>query len=579
MADYLTRYNDWLYSDKVDDATKEELRSIAGNDDELKRRFKSYMEFGTAGLRSKMGAGCGMMNTYTVAHATEALARAIEKEGEDAKKRGVILGFDSRHNSEKFARRCAEVLTSHGIKVYLFDELRPTPMLSAGVRHFKCIAGINITASHNPSAYNGYKLYWEDGAQPTAQIAGLVASIMNEIDIFEDVPCACKADDSLITMVGKEFDEYFIEKTLGEQVYPDVVKKAADKLKIVYTPLCGAGYRMVPTVLKKIGIKNLYPVECQMTPDGDFPGLEKPNPEYPAAFKEGIKIATEVNSDLIIANDPDCDRIGVMARDKSGEFKCVTGNQMGSLLLDYIISALEEQGKMPDDAFAVKTIVSSEMPTKICEVHGVKLYNCLTGFKYIAEVVNAHEKEGTFLIGYEESYGYMKGSYARDKDGVVAAMLICEMASFYALRGMTLIDAIDSLYEKYGFYMENAAEIYMEGLDGKEQIAALMDKLRTADPTDIAGSKIISVRDYQKETIKNMITGEITGTGLPKSNVIYFLAENGCVVVARPSGTEPKIKFYILANGADEEKAVAATKACTHALEDWLGMPHDSLKK
>ena len=579
MADFMTRYNDWLKSDKVDDKTREELRSISDNEEELKRRFNSYMEFGTAGLRSKMGAGCGMMNTYTVAHATEALARAIEAEGDEAKKRGVILGYDSRHNSDLFAKRCAEVLTSHGIKVYLFDELRPTPMLSAGVRYFGCIAGINITASHNPSAYNGYKLYWEDGAQPTAQIAGLVASIMAEIDIFDDVPTSDKADESLITMVGKEFDEYFIEKTLGEQVYPDVIAKAADDLKIVYTPLCGAGHRMVPEVLHRIGIKHLYPVECQMTPNGDFPGLEKPNPEYPAAFTEGIKIAREVESDLIIANDPDCDRIGIMARDKSGEFKCVTGNQMGSLLLDYIISALEEQGKMPSDAFAVKTIVSSEMPTKICEVHGVTLHNCLTGFKYIAEVVNANEKDGTFLLGYEESYGYMKGSYARDKDGVVAAMLICEMAAFYSLKGMTLIDAVESLYTKYGYYMENAAEIYMEGLDGKEQIAALMDKLRAADPTDIAGSKIISVRDYQKETIKNMITGEVTGTGLPKSNVIYFLAENGCVVVARPSGTEPKIKFYILANGADKPAAEAAAKACTNALEDWLEMPHDSLKK
>ena len=452
-------------------------------------------------------------------------------------------------------------------------------MLSAGVRYFGCISGINITASHNPSAYNGYKLYWEDGAQPTAQIAGKVAGIMAEINIFDDVPSSDKADNSLVTMVGAEFDEYFIEKTLGEQVYPDVIAKAADKLKIVYTPLCGAGYRMVPETLRRIGVKNLYPVECQMTPNGDFPGLAKPNPEYPAAFEEGIKIAREVESDLIIANDPDCDRIGVMARDKNGDFKCVTGNQMGSLLLDYIISALEEQGKMPTDAFAVKTIVSSEMPTKICEVHGVKLYNCLTGFKYIAEVVNEHEKEGTFLLGYEESYGYMKGSYARDKDGVVAAMLICEMASFYALRGMTLIDAIDSLYDKYGYYMENAAEIYMEGLNGKAEIAALMDKLRAVEQTEIAGSKIISVRDYQTEKIKNLITGEETSTGLPKSNVIYYLAENGCVIVARPSGTEPKIKFYILANGKDKPSAEKMTKDCTHCLEDWLGMPHDSLKK
>ena len=579
MADYLSRYNDWLSTDKTDAATKKELSDISGNDEELKLRFSSYMEFGTAGLRSKMGAGSAMMNTYTVAHATEALARAIEEEGEGAKKRGVILGYDSRHNSDLFAFRAGEVLTAHGIKVYLFDELRPTPMLSAGVRYFGCIAGINITASHNPSAYNGYKLYWEDGAQPTAQIAGRVSDIMSEIDIFDDVPTPDKADTSLITKVGADFDEYFISKVLGEQVYPDAIAKAADELRIVYTPLCGAGYKMVPETLRRIGVKYLYPVECQMTPDGDFPGLAKPNPEYPAAFTEGIKIAREVESDLIIANDPDCDRIGVMARDKTGEFKCITGNQMGSLLLDYIISALEEQGKMPSDAFAVKTIVSSEMATRICDVHGVKLYNCLTGFKYIGEIVSKNEKNGTFLLGYEESYGYMKGSYARDKDGVVAAMLICEMAAFYSLRGMTLIDAIENLYEKYGFYTENSAEIYMEGLDGKERISALMDKLRTAEPTEMAGSRIVSVRDYQTETIKDLLTGEVTGTGLPKSNVIYYLAENGCVIVARPSGTEPKIKFYILANGKDEDSAAKTAKACTHSLEDWLGMAHDSLKK
>jgi len=579
METYLSRYRDWLESDKVDEATKAELRPLANDENELKRRFLAYMEFGTAGLRSQMCAGCGMMNNYTVAHATEALARAIEEEGDSAKARGVILGFDSRHHSEDFARRCAEVLTAHGIKVYLFDELRPTPMLSAGVRYFGCIAGINITASHNPSVYNGYKLYWEDGAQPTSQIADRIAGIMAKLDIFADVPTSADAKPELITMVGKDFDEYFISNVMKEQVYPDAVRKAADRLKIVYTPLCGAGYRLVPETLSRIGIKHLYPVDCQMKPNGDFPGLPKPNPEYPAAFIEGIKVAKEVNSDLIIANDPDCDRIGVMARDTDGEFKCITGNQMGSLLLDYILTALEEQKKKPAKAFAVKTIVSSEMPTQICKVHGIDLYNCLTGFKYIAETVKAHEKDSAFLIGYEESYGYMKGSYARDKDGVVAAMLISEMAAFYSLKGMTLLDAIKELYRKYGFYMENAAEIYMEGLDGKAQIAALMEKLRAAKPTEMAGSSIIEVRDYAKEIITDMRSGETRGTGLPKSNVIYFLAENGCVVVARPSGTEPKIKFYILANGADEEKAIAVTKACTNALEDWLEVPHGSLKK
>ncbi|MGN1346472.1 MAG: phospho-sugar mutase [Eubacteriales bacterium] len=581
MEDYKKRYLEWLESDVVDEDSKAELRAIADDEDEIKFRFGSYMEFGTGGLRSKMGAGCAMMNLYTVAQATEGVARVIESLGDEAKARGVIIGCDSRNNSALFARRCAEVLTAHRIKVYLFDELRPTPMLSAGVRYFGCIAGINITASHNPSAYNGYKLYWEDGAQPTKDMADHVSSYIYATDLFRGVPARERADESLITMVGADFDEVFMKKVIGEQVYPDVIGRAADHLHVVYTPLCGAGYRIVPEVLRRIGIRHLHTVDCQMTPDGNFPGLAKPNPEYPAAFTEGIKIASEFNSDLIIANDPDCDRVGVMARDKSGEFRCITGNQMGSLLLDYIFTALEEQGKMPADAYAVKTIVTSEMATRICEVHHVNLYNVLTGFKFIAEVIGEHEArgEGTFLLGYEESYGYMKGSYSRDKDGVVASMLICEMAAFYSLRGMTLIDAIDALYKKYGYYLENSAEIYMEGLDGKEKIAGLMNKLRETEPASIAGSRVVNIRDYLAETSKNTVTGEITGTNLPKSNVMYYKTENGCVVVARPSGTEPKIKFYILACGKDEAEASANTKACTNSLEDMLDLPQNSLKK
>ena len=581
MEDYRIRYEAWLASDKLDEASKEELRALRDDETELKMRFGSTMEFGTGGLRSKLGAGTNRMNFYTVAQATEGVARLIESLGEDAKNRGVILGCDSRHFSAEFDRRCAEVLTAHGIRVYLFDELRPTPMLSAGVRHFGCIAGINITASHNPAEYNGYKLYWEDGAQPTGDVAEKVAAFIATSDIFEDVPAPDQAREELITMVGADFDEFFLGKVLAEQVYPDAVRRDADALKIVYTPLCGAGYRMVPEVLRRIGVKHLYPVTCQMTPDGSFPGLEKPNPEYPAAFKEGIRIAEEADSDLIIANDPDCDRVGVMARDKNGEFRCITGNQMGSLLLDYIFSALEEQGKMPANPYAVKTIVTSEMATAICKAHNVDLYNVLTGFKFIAEVIAEHERQGrgTFLLGYEESYGYMKGSYARDKDGVVASMLITEMAAWYELKGMTLIDAIEALYEKYGFYTENAAEIYMEGLDGADRIRGLMEKLRAAEPSEIAGSKVVNVRDYLAETSKNVLTGEVTGTGLPKSNVLYWMTENGCVVVARPSGTEPKIKFYILANGKDEAEAAANAKGCTHSLEDMLGMAHDSLKK
>lgn len=581
MENTLEMFNRWLTSDKVDEATKAELASIKDNPDEIKFRFSSYMSFGTGGLRAKMGAGTAMMNVYTVAQATEGVAKVIDSLGDEAKAKGVVIGHDSRNNSRLFAERSAEVLTAHGIKVYLFDALRPTPELSFALRHFGCQAGINITASHNPAAYNGYKLYWDDGAQPTEDMANFVSSYILSTDILEGVPSSDKADSGLITIVGRDFDEIFIENVLGEQVYPGVVEKAAEELRIVYTPLCGAGTRIVPETLRRIGVKHLYTVDEQMTPNGNFPGLEKPNPEYPAAFACGIRIAEDVKSDLIIATDPDADRVGVMARDKNGSFQCITGNQMGSLLLDYIFNALEEQGRLPKDAYCVKTIVTSEMATKICAVHGVELYNVLTGFKFIAEVIKEHEAagQGTFMLGYEESYGYLKGGYSRDKDSVVASMLICEMAAYYSLKNMTLLDALDSLYAKYGYYSEYSAEIYREGLSGKAEIAAMMDTLRNHVPETLGGSKLVEVRDYSAETIRNVVTGEVKGTGLPKSNVMYFAAENGCVAVARPSGTEPKIKFYILANGADKEEAAKNTVACTNTLEDILGLSHGQLKK
>lgn len=581
MEQYMERYQAWLDSDHVDADTKAELAALAGNNQEIAFRFSSYMEFGTGGLRSKMGAGTGMMNNYTVAQATEGVARMIDSMGKETKARGVVIGYDSRHHSEDFARRCAEVLTAHGIQVYLFDALRPTPCLSYGVRHFGAIAGINITASHNPSQYNGYKLYWEDGAQPTAQMADKVSELILSADILNDVPTADKANWDLATMVGNDFDESYLASLLKEQVYPGLVSKAAEQLKIVYTPLFGAGAKLVPEIMKRIGAKYVYPVEAQMAPDGSFPGLAKPNPEYPASFKLGIELAEEVKSDLIIATDPDADRVGVMARDKNGQFQCINGNQMGSLLLDYIFNALEEQGTMPGDGYCVKTIVTSEMATAICKAHNVKLYNVLTGFKFIAEVIREHEEagEGTYLLGYEESYGYLKGGHARDKDSVVASMLICEMAAYYSLKGMTLIDALHGLYEKYGYYSENAAEIYMEGLDGKAAIANMMDGLRSSMPKEIGGSAVVNFRDYVAETSLDVRTGKVEPTGLPKSNVLYYAMENGCVVVARPSGTEPKIKFYILACGKDEAESAANTAACTASLESLLGLEKGSLKK
>ncbi|MBQ7921954.1 MAG: phospho-sugar mutase [Clostridia bacterium] len=580
MDNYRESYEAWLNSDTIDPASKEELRGIA-DESEIAFRFSSYMEFGTGGLRSKMGAGTNMMNVYTIAHATEGVARLIDTLGDEAKNRGVVIGYDSRNHSAEFAGRAGEVLTAHGIKVFLFDELRPTPCLSYGVRHFGCIAGINITASHNPSQYNGYKLYWEDGAQPTADMADKVSAYIQSVNLLTDVPSPAAAKPELVTMVGKEFDETYLNCLLQEQVYPDVIAKAANELKIVYTPLFGAGAKLVPEIMRRIGLKHIYPVEEQMAPNGNFPGLDKPNPEYPASFKLGIELAEKVNSDLIIATDPDADRVGIMARDKSGAFQCITGNQMGSLLLDYIFSALEEQGTMPNDAYCVKTIVTSEMATEICRQHNVKLYNVLTGFKFIAEVIREHEEagHGTYLLGFEESYGYLKGGHARDKDAVVAAMLICEMAAYYSLRGMTLIDAMESLYEKYGFYSEISAEIYMEGLDGKKAIEDMMNGLRSNTPASIGGSEVVNVRDYLAELSYNLKTGTSEPTGLPKSNVMYYAMENRCVVVARPSGTEPKIKFYILSCGKDSKEAAENTAACTASLEDILGLRRGQLKK
>lgn len=581
MTSYTENYEKWLSSPVIDDASKAELRRIADDEGEKKLRFSGYMEFGTGGLRARMGAGTAMMNTYTVAHATEGVARLIETLGGDAAARGVVIGRDSRNNSDLFAHRCAEVLSAHGIKVYLFDGIRPTPELSFAVRHLGCIAGINITASHNPSAYNGYKLYWEDGSQPTKANADKVSAFIADTDILTGVPSPAAARPELIEEVGTALDEAFLACVESEQVYPDVIAKAAPTFKLVYTPLFGAGAHHVPEILRRVGFEHIYTVDEQMKPNGDFPGLDKPNPEYPASFALGIELAEKVGSDLIVATDPDADRVGVMARDKSGAFKCITGNQMGSLLLDYIFTALREQNKLPSDAYAVKTIVTSEMASAICRAFGVKLHNVLTGFKFIAEVIREHElsHSGTFLLGYEESYGYMKGLYARDKDSIVASMLICEMAAFYSLRGMTLIDAMDSLYERYGYYTEESAEIYKEGVDGKEQIAAMMNTLRVCAPDTLGGERVVNIRDYESETSLDTLTGKCTPTGLPKSNVIYFKTESGNVVVARPSGTEPKIKFYILAVGQSAEESSANAAGCKASLEALLGLESGALKK
>ena len=562
MHDYKENYTRWLEDPAVDAATKAELLALQ-SEDEIMARFNGYMSFGTAGLRSVMGAGTSRMNLYTVAHATEGLARLILKTP-GGKERGVAVCYDSRNNSKEFAHRAAEVLSADGIRVYLFPEMRPTPVLSFAIRDLNCIAGINITASHNPSEYNGYKAYWEDGGQLPPDHAATVAAEIDSVDIFRDVPASDKADPSLITVTDSSLDERYIEKVLEQAVNPNAIAQAADGMAIVYTPLHGTGATMVPEVLKRAGLTKLYTVDEQMQPDGNFPTVKFPNPEFPQAFDLGRIIADKVGSDLIVATDPDADRVGVMAKDKNGEFKCITGNQMGALLLEYIATAFENTGKMPSEPYAVKSIVTTELCNRICEAHGVHLYNVLTGFKFIGEVIKNHEiaGHGTFLLGFEESYGYLKGTYARDKDAVVASLLICEMAAYYKTRNMTLIDALDEIFEKYGYFRENVISISMDGLDGIERMAAMMSGLRQNPPTEIGGKKVALFKDFLEEKTVDYRSGAAYGTGLPKSDVLYYLMEDDNLVVVRPSGTEPKVKLYVLANGKDEADAVRNATVC-----------------
>ncbi len=567
---YREKYERWLTSDQVDEATKAELRGIADNDEEIQFRFFKDLEFGTGGLRGTMVAGTNAMNVYTVAHATQGLADLINKEGKAD--RGVAVGRDSRNNSKLFAETAASVLAANGIKVKIFDGIRPTPVLSFAVRELGCIAGINITASHNPKQYNGYKAYWEDGAQLPPDHAETVSAFIDAADIFDDVKLMAFEDgvkSGIIEYIPASLDESYMQHVMAEAINPEVIAKVADDLEIVYTPLHGAGHYMVPEVLRRMGFKHIDTVEEQMVLDGNFPTVSFPNPEYPAVFELGIQIAEKVGSDLIVATDPDADRMGIMVRDKSGKFVCLTGNQVGALLLDYIITAYEETG-MPANPYAIKTIVSTEMVSRICEVHNVKLFNVLTGFKFICEVIKNEEQLGNhYIFGFEESYGYLKGTYARDKDSVVATMLLCEMAAYYRTKNMTLCDAMDALYERYGCYGEGASNIYMEGLDGLEKMKKLMDDLRNNPPSELAGHRVVERRDYLTDTVLDVDTGKVTSTGLPTSNVLYFRTDLNDVIVIRPSGTEPKIKTYILANGANREEVEAKIAAYDKVTDSW----------
>ena len=560
---YMENYNRWLTSDKTDEATKAELIAIKDNDEEIKLRFYQSLQFGTAGLRGTMNAGTNAMNVYTVTQATQAIATLIKEEGKAAMERGVAIACDSRNNSELFSKCAAEVLAANGIKVFIFESLRPTPVLSFAIRHLNCIAGINITASHNPKEYNGYKAYWEDGAQLPPEHAQKVSDIIAVTDIFDGVssiPFEDGIKNGLIEIIGEEVDAAYLENVYAQAIDTEMIKEMADDIKIVYTPLHGAGYKLVPRVIDMLGFKNLYMVKEQSEPDGNFPTTPFPNPEFKDVFNPGIKLAKEIGSDLIIATDPDADRVGIAVR-VGDDFVTMTGNQVGAILLEYIITALKNTGKMPNGAYAVKSFVSTELVSKIAAVNGVKLYNVFTGFKYIGEVIKREEKPGEaeFLLGFEESYGYLRGTYARDKDAVVGTMLICEVAAYYKKRGMTLYDAMQEIYNKYGFYRDGVDNITMKGLDGIDRMKRIMKKLREEPPKELAGVAVDTVIDYNIPCEYNLKTGEKTMLDTGTTNTVYFKCGDD-VVVIRPSGTEPKIKLYYLvsektAEGADAKVA------------------------
>ena len=558
MSDYKYLYNTWLNSDKVSDEDKAYLRSVAGNEDAIKGMFTSYMSFGTAGLRSTMSPGTARMNVYTVAHITQAIAQLLVEEG--GCNEGVAIAFDSRNNSELFAKTSASVLAANGIKVYIFDAVRPTPELSFALLDLGCIAGINITASHNPKEYNGYKVYWRDGAQLPVNHAQTVTDKAAAIDIFDDVKLVdfdAAVADGTVKIIGSEIDERYLAAVEAQIVDKNAIKTVADTFKVVYSPLHGAGHYLVPEVLRRVGVKNLYTVDEQMVLDGNFPTVEKPNPEYPETFALAKKLANEHNCDLMIATDPDADRVAVTARSASGDFVTFSGNQIGLLLIDYIITAYEENNTMPFNPFVVKSLVSSSLADKICAAHNVTMYNVLTGFKYIGEMIKLHDgKDGTYIFGFEESCGYLKGTYARDKDAIVASMLICEMAAHYMLKGKTLCDAMDDVYAKYGYSFEKTSEITTDGLDAKEKQERLMEAFRKNPPKAFGSARAVKVGDLAARKFVNLTNDDIELSPFPSADVLMFYMDNGDIIIVRPSGTEPKVKLYYLVTAENRDLAV-----------------------
>ena len=551
---YKQAYETWLNSPALSEEEKDELRAIAGNEKEIESRFFGPLEFGTAGLRGTMCVGLHQMNVHIIRHATQAFAQVILEEGPMAAARGVAICYDCRNNSALFAREAACVMAGNGIPVRLFDALRPTPELSCAVREYGCIAGINVTASHNPKEYNGYKVYWEDGAQLPPRHADLVAKKMAELDVFG---CVKTADydqalqRGLITLLGEETDEKFLAHVMAQVVDPTAVEKVADTFRMVYTPFHGTGYKLIPEALARMGMKHVICVPEQMVIDGNFPTVVSPNPENPEGFALAVELARKEGADFILGSDPDADRVGIMVRAKDGTFQAISGNQTGVLVLDYLIGAMKRTGRLPARPVALKTIVTTEMARKVAQVNGLDCYDTFTGFKFLAEKKDQLEEsgQGKVIFAYEESYGYMFGDYVRDKDAVTAALMLTEMAAWYAGQGMTLADALDALFEKYGYYSERTMNLVMPGLDGLKKMAALMAGLREHPPVEIAGVPVAQRKDYQDGSVTDAQGRALAPMELSGSNVLRYELSDGTSLIVRPSGTEPKVKVYILTNG------------------------------
>ena len=573
---YQAQYERWLHSPALSQPEKDELAALSHNAGEIEDRFFSLLQFGTAGLRGVMGVGLRRMNVHVIRHATQAFANVILAEGKDFAAQGVAICYDCRVHSQEFARAAAEVMAGNGIPVRLFEAMRPTPELSFAVREYGCAAGLNVTASHNPPEYNGYKVYWSDGAQLPPQHAAAIAAQMERLDVFDDIQSLAyetALDKGLITLMGKETDDKFLAHVLAQINDKASVAKVADTFTMVYTPFHGTGYQQIPYVLGELGIRHLHCVPEQMVIDGTFPTVKSPNPETPESFALALDLAKKVNADLILGSDPDADRVAIQVKDKNGQYVQISGNQTGVLLLDYLIGAKKRARTLPVDAVALKSLVTTDMARVVAEANGVKSYNTFTGFKFMAEKKNQLEAagQGHVIFSYEESIGYMIGDYVRDKDAVTASLLLTEMTAWYAAQGMTLLDALDALYAKYGYYGEKTLNLVMPGLEGMALMANLMAKLRQTPPAEIAGTTVLRQKDYQDGTERDTASGAVSPMALVGSNVLAYDLADETTIVVRPSGTEPKIKVYVLAKGkdsTDSQEKVAKYAAWAETLKE-----------